>query len=437
MSQTFESPFYPIVYVRGYAMRRSDMAETFYDTYYGFAASAVYKKQTSKNDGCLAPDLFEGQLIRFMKKYNYADSVNTLKDDFNINDSKSGLNPFQTIWVSRFYDLDFIQDKVRTIEYHARELADLIINKIPQRLSDLGANENDLKNKYKVILIAHSMGGLVCRTLIQNILPLQDYKRENALLPQDHLDNPDKLIHRLITIGTPHKGIDLGNIPDFIENALTATLNPFDSNMFKPRRMREYLKLENKIPGKENKNDEDSYQYDLHSLGNSKFPVKKCLCIIGSDYHSYSSVQYVTGSFSDGLVKQDRAYIVGGPKPSNNIYAEDNVAFYANVHRAHSGFHGIVNSYESFENIQRFLFGNLKVRISLTELLFKGKKDDNCDYNYDFEFSLSIQGTGIYLHQRQQENCENAIRYNLRGNNTRFRYSLTYRVFKFKIAAFK
>jgi len=30
---TFDPPFYPIVYVRGYAMRREDIEETFYDSY--------------------------------------------------------------------------------------------------------------------------------------------------------------------------------------------------------------------------------------------------------------------------------------------------------------------------------------------------------------------------------------------------------------------
>lgn len=415
MPYKIKPPYYPIVYVRGYAMRRSDIAETFYDTYYGFAASAVYKKQAAKDDGYIVPDMFEGQLIRFMKKYSYTDSVNGLKEDFD-ETGRPEANPFQTIWVSRFYDVDFIQDKVRPIEFHARELAELIINKIPARLRDFGADEADLKENYKVILMAHSMGGLVCRTLLQNILPEKDYNcGAGCLLDSDKLKNPEQLIHRLITIGTPHKGIDLGNIPDFIENALTATLNPFDSNMFKPLRMRDYLMLGDKKDGRKKKdNDEDDFQYDLHSLGNSSFPANKCLCIIGSDYHSYSVAQYLTGSFSDGLVKQDRAYIVSGAKPAEHEkYTEQNTAYYANIHRAHSGYQGIVNSSESFENIQRFLFGNLKVRVSLTGITFNPdiKPDDKCDYQYDFEFSLSVKGAGVYLHQRQQDPCENAIRY--------------------------
>jgi hypothetical protein len=105
----FEPPFYPIVYVRGYAMRREDIKETFYDSYYGIATTAVYKKQTDAKQGYLVPDLFEGQLIRFMKsrfqrsgneeENTYADAVNCKPEDFN------RANPTPSIWISRFYDI--------------------------------------------------------------------------------------------------------------------------------------------------------------------------------------------------------------------------------------------------------------------------------------------------------------------------------------------
>src|SRR5207249_1669743 len=131
---------------------------------------------------------------------------------------------------------------------------------------------------------------------------------------------------------------DLGRIPDVVENFLTSKLNPFDANIFQEHRMREYLKLE--------------VTDEVHSLGNPlaprAFPVKRCLCIIGSDYRSYGVTKDLTGSLSDGLVKQDHAYIVTGPKPSDaSDYPDDRRSFWANVHRAHSGYRGIVNSYES------------------------------------------------------------------------------------------
>lgn len=420
----FEPPYYPIVYVRGYAMRREDIEETFYDSYYGFATSAVYKKQSQASDGYLVPDLFEGQLIRFMKSrfdsgddkpYGYSDAINT--DSRHYENS----NPSRSIWISRFYDVDFIQDKVRSIEKHAQELMDLIINKIPHQLISLGMDLAEVKNNYKVILIAHSMGGLVCRTLIQNSLPnfIAEPGQMTPILPVDTIRNPEQLIHKLVTIGTPHKGIDMGNIPDVLENAVVAAINPYDSNIFKPRRMREYLKLD-RLYAQDEEHEGTGFKYDIHSLGESTFPIHKCLCIIGSDYGHYSGVKYATGSFSDGLVKQDRAYVVSGPRPINHEvpYKEENTAFYANVHRAHSGYHGIVNSYETFENIQRFLFGDMRVRISLDNVSIHTKEMDGHDYFYDFEFALTIRGTGVYLHQRKQDPCENAIRMNRSDVNT-------------------
>ncbi|WP_345954377.1 hypothetical protein [Mucilaginibacter sp. PAMB04168] len=411
-----DPPYYPIVYVRGYAMRRADVEETFNDSYYGFATSAVYKKQTQADNGYLTPDLFEGQLIRFMKsrfessdekKYGYADAVNCRTEDFDES------NPSRSIWISRFYDVDYIQDKVRSIENHALELTDLIVNKIPLQLLALGMSRESLEKDYKVILITHSMGGLVCRTLLQNTLPnyIDNRAPDDIIVPLSRITDPAKLIHRLVTIGSPHKGIDMGNIPDIVEEAIVSSLNPYDSSIFRPKRMREYLQLDDlKNPQSESRN-EDNYKYDLHSLGKSTFPVKNCLCVIGSDYGAYSAIKHVTGSFSDGLVKQDRAYIVSGEKPvSGTQYDENNVAFYANVHRAHSGYRGIVNSYETFENIQRFLFGDLGVRIALRDIKIQTPELQGLEYFYDFEFALTIRGTGVYLHQRKQDPCENAIR---------------------------
>jgi hypothetical protein len=234
------------------------------------------------------------------------------------------------------------------------------------------------------------MGGLVCRTLIQN------------LMPHKHDKDPKEWIYRLVTMGTPHRGIDLGRIPDVVENFLTSKLNPFDANIFEEKRMREYLKL----------NETD----DVHSLGNPgdprAFPVKRCLCIIGSDFRSYGVTKELTGSFSDGLVKQDHAYVVAGSKVGENeVYPDDRRSFWANVHRAHSGYRGIVNSYESYENIQRFLFGDTRAEIALDEIAFgTAPPTGNDRYFYDFEFLFSIRKSGAYLHRRQQDPCENAIR---------------------------
>ncbi len=379
-----EKPYYPIVYVRGYAMRMAEREDTFNDTYYGFSATSVEKRQAPAPQYFEA-DVFEGQLIRFMKikDYGYADSVNRGLEVFHS-------NPARSLWVARFYDQDVFRDTIRKIEDHAEDLYTLVCQTIPQRLRQAGVDLGENDRDYRVILIAHSMGGLVCRTLIQNLMPLK-YKQD-----------PKSWIYRLVTMGTPHRGIDLGRVPDLIENFLTTRLNPFDANIFKDDRMRDYLKLDE--------------TYDVHSLGNTStalgFPVKRCFCIIGSDFRSYGVTKELTGSFSDGLVKQDHAYVVAGGRPQEGTeYPDDQRSFWANVHRAHSGNRGIVNSYESFENIQRFLFGDTRAEISLDDIQIGTNAPATGErYFYDFEFVFSIRKSGTYLHRRQQDPCENAIR---------------------------
>lgn len=379
-----EEPYYPIVYVRGYAMTPSERQETFNDTYYGFSATSVEKREAPPPRH-FEVDVFEGQLIRLMKmkQYGYADSANTGLQDF------SG-NPSRSIWVCRFYDEDQHSQKTRKIPQHAGDLRKFVCEHIPSRLRecnvDLGPGDRD----YKVTLIAHSMGGLVCRTLIQNLFPSEK-------------QDPKRWIYRLVTLGTPHKGIDLGHVPDFIENAATSGFNVFGSEIFETKNMLKYLNL-------------PQTGYEANSLGDPTqplaFPVKRCLCIIGSDYQSYGAVKALTGSFSDGLVKQDRAYVVAGPKPSGKgkDYPPARRCYWANVHRAHSGYRGIVNSYESYENIQRFLFGDTRIEVGLVDLKINSKPEKNETLFYDFEFMYSIRNTGVYLHRREQNPCENAER---------------------------
>jgi hypothetical protein len=367
-------------------MSSSEREETFRDAYYGFAATSVEKREVAPPDYFEA-DVFEGQLIRFMKTNGYTDSSNT-----GLRDSA---DPVRSIWVCRFYDKDVFQGKVRPIIDHAEDLRALVCETIPARFEARGVDLGPDKQDYRVILIAHSMGGLVCRTLIQN------------LLPADNQD-PKRWIYRLVTLGSPHRGIDLGNVPSFVQDLVEQVLNPFDSRMFQPDEIKKYLKLPD--------------GYDPHSLGDTRapysFPVKRCLCLIGSDYHSYTLAKVATGSVSDGLVKQSNAYIVSGAKPPRDTYDDahrsydgEHRAFWANVHRAHSGYRGIVNSYESYENIQRFLFGDTMAELLLEDSAVPGSPPPGSTILYDVEFALTIRGTGVYLHRRQQDPCENALRF--------------------------
>lgn len=357
--------FYPIVYVRGFAATAGEREETFYDTYYGYAATSV-EKRDGVPPNYLEPIVFEGQLIRFLKEYGYVDAANGGLALAMSNPANIRLNPTRSVWISRFYDVDVMSEKVRPIESHAEDLRKLVCETIPAELKkiegvDLGPRNRD----YRVILIAHSMGGLVARCLIQNLLP-----------------DPKRWIHRLVTIGTPHGGIELSAVPDILEELVAGKGNVLGAAIFKETRMREYLKL--------------SKSADLKSL-DGKFPEGRCLCLVGSDHDNYTVAKKFTGSHSDGLVKQSNAYLKG--------------AYWANVHRAHSGRRGIVNSFETYENVRRFLFGDTRVRIWLENIaLHLAPPEKKMTELYDFEFSLSVRGTGVFLHQRRQEPCENAMR---------------------------
>src|SRR5688500_19144469 len=105
--------------------------------------------------------------------------------------------------------------------------------------------------------------------------------------------------------------------------------------------------------------------------------------MVGSEFKSYGAVQHTTGSFSDGIVKQDCAYNVAGKNEANGKYSQEQKAFWANIHRAHSGRRGIVNSYESFENLHRILFGDIKTEIFLENIGIGTPKLAKTNYYYD------------------------------------------------------
>ncbi len=384
-----EPPFYPIVYVRGYAMTGGERDETFHDGYYGFAATSVRKRQGPPDpDRYLIADVFEGQLMRFVKDFGYADAINR-GNRVEKPPKNTVFNPSRSLWISRFYDPDVLGQKLRGIEDHARDLQRLICDVIPAELEasgmDLGPNQQD----YRVILLAHSMGGLVCRTLLQNLLPAAG-------------QDPARWVHRFVTMATPHGGIDLGSLPDGVEQWLVNTLNPNDASIFEEKRMRQYLDL-------------PDTQEPVYSLG-GHFPVERCLCLIGSNYKDYAVganlVRRATGSFSDGLVKQNNAYLVDGPRPEGGDYPPERRAFFANVHKAHSGYEGIVNSYESWENVHRFLFGDVCADIELANLKLNSTPPAaNERVFYDVEYSFSVRGTNAKMHWRAQFPCENAFRF--------------------------
>jgi hypothetical protein len=126
------------VYVRGFAPLHSSQATTFHDAFYGFADSSVNQCEVAPApDGTprFALDIFEGQLVRFMKEQGYVDAYN---DGLNNHDAT------RSLWICRFYDRDFLEGHVHPIEDHANELFQLVTQTIPNALA---AQDVDVKNQ--------------------------------------------------------------------------------------------------------------------------------------------------------------------------------------------------------------------------------------------------------------------------------------------------
>lgn len=305
------APYYPIIYVRGYAMTPGEIADAASMPYMGFNQGATKLRQAW--DGRVTKHIFESPLIRLMKDYGYRDSF---ADGAEI----SGSLPARSVIIYRYYetaDNDLGDGKVLSIPEAARGLQALI-----QRVRrQICGDDGELLADFKVHLVAHSMGGLVVRAFLQN---------DTISTPADRA-----LVAKVFTYGTPHNGIEMAGIN------VPAVLGLWDINNFNRQRMAEYLGL----PGKPERVD---------SL-DGKFDPQRFFCFVGTNHRDYAAAlgvsRLLAGEMSDGLVKIENATVSGAPR--------------AFAYRSHSGPFGVVNSEEGYQNLVRFLFGDLRVDGSL------------------------------------------------------------------------
>jgi len=80
------------------------------------------------------------------------------------------------------------------------------------------------------------------------------------------------------------------------------------------------------------------------------------------------------------------------------------------AHRSHSGHYGIVNSEEGYQNLRRFLFGQVRVDV---QLLFEevplppkvqkayDKDHDSVRANYDIDVRATVRGGNVLLNERR------------------------------------
>lgn len=380
---TIDPPFYPIIYIRGYAGNDTEIDDTVADPYMGFNIGATKFRQLWTGE--VRRHYFESPLYRLTKDFGYSDVYSN--GQHMPNDSPL---PSRCVVIYRYYDEQFFDELIkpttgapssidglrRDIEEFADGLGKLIL-RLRDRLCD---GDPDARRAFRVYLVAHSMGGLVTRCFLQN--------------PKVGDPQAKKLVDKVFTYATPHNGIDfrlLGNVPNFF--SMNNTRN------FNRSRMAEYLAL-------------DDHAGDVADL-NGSFDPDRFFCLVGTNWRDYLVAEgwskRLTGPMSDGLVRISNATVYdasNGRRQSPRAY----------VHRSHSGHYGIVNSEEGYQNLTRFFFGDVRLdgflrldKITLPREVQKAKDEGKpIRASYHFEVIVRVRGYDWDLHRRTADE-ESAI----------------------------
>lgn len=345
----------PIVYVRGFAGGRSGIDKAVTDPFYGFNQGATHIRVGSGDEPRFYQ--FEGPLLRLHTDDGYHIFVEG--GQLAYLDGHEHIPP-DSIWVHRFYDVSADTFGVTPQDFGLEKAAADLLDLIRTLRRKTGAP--------RVHLVAHSMGGLVCRCLLQKVIP------ESGAEPADY-------VAKLFTYGTPHGGISF-DVGHGVLETLRDALGIEGADIFGPRRMYEYL-----TPQAEQQPDGPPEGWPAREMppGPGTFPLEKVMCLVGTDPGDYDvahglSAQAV-GVRSDGLVQIENAYVPGACR--------------AYAHRSHSGPYGMVNSEEGYQNLRRFLFGDLRVDAELT-----GHRLPRPDLTWQAEVRLMVRGLPVVLHER-------------------------------------
>lgn len=401
-------PYHPIIYVRGFAATHAEIEDTVADPYMGFNLGSTKTRQVW--DGKMRKFFFESPLVRLRDEVVWFktdkgserserryDDVYVDGDDLTASDlvdPTKPLNPdialpYQSIVIFRYYDEAseaFGTGDTPPMEHFAQALSNLIL-RLRTLVCRKGAdaitgetidNEVALED-FRVYLIAHSMGGLVCRAFLQN----------PELGDKDARQSVDKFF----TYATPHNGIDLRivrNVPGW------ATFG--DVNNFNRKRMAEYLAVPHDAEATADK-------LDVSVVTN--FRPERIFNLVGTNPSDYLAMRgisaWAAGEASDGLVRIENATTHGSSPEGQDIPSPR-----AFAHRSHSGHYGIVNSEEGYQNLTRFFFGTLQVdgyldidEITLPKEVEKERADGKeVRASYHFEITASVRGNQWQIHRR-------------------------------------
>lgn len=314
----------PVIYVRGFAGGQGAIDRAVEDPFYGFNEGSTHIRVGAEGQPRFYQ--FEGPMLRLLLEQGYGLQVHGSQLQDLLDSANGSLKP-ESVWIYRFYD--------ESSGTFGAEPKPWEIGKAAKGLADFVALVRDRTTGHpRVNLIAHSMGGLVCRTALQRDIPA-----------------PETVVSKLCTIGTPHGGIDPelgGNVGDWI----IEKVGPGGSAVFSPKKMKEYMLPKPYDPAKDV--NPPTAKWDARRMVGT-FPVSRVLSVVGTNPADYEAARGLSskamGEQSDGLVAIRNAYVHGSAR--------------AYVHRSHSGRYGLVNSEETYQNLKRFLFGTLRVQIEL------------------------------------------------------------------------
>lgn len=343
----------PIVYVRGYAGGSSGIDKQVDDPFYGFNDGATHVRVGREGEPLFYQ--FESPILRLVEDEEYRVLVHGDQEAYlRARDNES--IPQDSIWVYRFYDASASTFGKKPVDFKIQNAAVGLYDYVQLVRAKTGAE--------KVHLVSHSMGGLVCRAMLQKV------SLEGDRIPGN------QIVSKLFTYGTPHGGIEFDVGGGLIDWAMEA-FGPAGSDMFSPDIMYGYL-----TPG-EDWSAEPSSEWVANQIPAKAFDPQRVFCLIGTDAKDYGVAKKVVGPKSDGLVMIENAYV--------------RRAHRAFVHRAHSGRYGLVNSEEGYQNLRRFLFGILQVRIELDGLEIP---NPNVGDLWQAEIRLSVRGLPIVMHEQ-------------------------------------
>ncbi len=344
---------YPVIYVRGFAGGTSGIDSATDDPFYGLNAGATHVR--INGDGNPQFYQFAGPLVRLMEDEDYRVVVHGNQQAY-LASAGNGTQPPNSIWIYRFYDPAADTFGAPAIPYDLPAAARGLL-----AFADLVRDKTGVP---KVWLVAHSMGGLICRSMIQQICP-------------DAGRDPSGVVDKFFTYATPHNGISL-EVADL--DITVPQIAPFGAKIFNRKVMYGYLTAHSVLGAVPDM----PAGWDAREI--TGLDPARVFCLIGTNAADYGMVSKVVGPKSDGVVQIDNAYVLRASR--------------AFVHRSHSGSYGEVNSEEGYQNLRRFFFGTRKATAALVNAQLPPSTDADVVDVWQAEVRLSVRGLPVLMTER-------------------------------------